>query len=117
MRPFGERLAVLALLGVTTCDPLDEERELFTGHLQAARLPPERSIRPERTAKVHLEPVDRLALGVAHDRSLEPDVSGLDTRTRVRAAVDVQRKWCVEVGECLFEMVDGGRRERLGLDD
>src|ERR1700739_1213003 len=60
------------------------------------QLSAETAVQAEAAAQVYLEALDRAAMAVVHPLALEPDVGHLNSRTRVRAAIDVHRDRDVE---------------------
>src|SRR3569833_3506551 len=101
----GERLAVLPPIQVAPQHPPAVVRRLGLGHLVAAELAAERGVRTaEVAAQVYLEALDHLAGVVLDHRALEADVGGLEPGAAVRAAVDVDRDRCVELGQPLLEL-------------
>ena len=101
--------------------PLDVDRHLLGGRLQAADLAAETGVEAERSAQVDLEPLDLVAVVVGDDLALEPDVGDLDAGAGVGAAVDVDRQGHVDlvddVREPFLEQADGAGRGGLGVDD
>src|SRR3954447_20319357 len=113
----GEPLARLTPLDVTPEPPLAVVGGLGLGHLVTPELAPERRLDAEVAAQVDLEALHHLTGVVAHHRSLESDVGGLEPGAAVGAAVDVDRYGLVEVRETLLQLAVEVLGVLLGLDD
>ena len=63
----------------------------------------EPAVQAKAATQMHLEALDRAAVTIVDHLTLEPDVGHLNSRTRVRAAVDVHGDRHVESGVDVFE--------------
>src|SRR3954452_1626171 len=104
--PRGEALTGQPLLEVGRDDVRHVVVEPRAGHLVGAQLAAELPGQADAATEVHLETLDLLAVVVQDELALEPDVGHLRARTRVRAAVDVDRDGRVQGGEPPFELLD-----------
>src|SRR5262249_7150907 len=87
--PLRESFTVGAVFDEVAHHPFDVIAQLVAGDLVLAQFSAEAAVQAEAAAQVHLEALDRAALAVVDHLAFEPDVGDLNSRTRIRAAVDV----------------------------
>src|SRR5205807_1029854 len=82
---------------------VDVIAELIAGDLVLAQLSSKTAVRAQGAAQVHLKPFDGSAVAVVDHLALEADIRNLNAGTRVRAAVDIDGDWHVQLGVDVFE--------------
>ena len=102
--PLAELFTLVALLLEVIDDALDVVTQFCRGDLVSANLAAEVGIEPQRTTEVNLETLDTVALVVGDNLPLESDVGNLRAGAGIRAAIERNGDWDVEVTEAFLQV-------------